>query len=215
MILVLGVKYMKKGIRIILSIIGIIIIIVCTVIQVNLKKADEELQKESEKLSTLTVNTTSGKEIEMEYTHVEENDFYVKIPKEFKQLTYEETIEKYSGDIPDVVFANDENNINVVISLTENEMKNNQIKSYQQSVELLLKNNSEILSKDYYEVDGHNVASIELISKGADTDIYNNMICFSYRDKLVIITFNCTKSLEEEWKPVGKFIIDSLFINKE
>lgn len=205
---------MKKGIRIVASIIGIIIIIVCTIIQVSLKKSDEELKKESEKLSILTIRTTSGKEIETEYTHIEENNFYVKIPKKFRQLTYEESIQKYNGDIPDVVFANDENNINVAISLTENDMSNNQIKSYQQSVESMLKNNSQILNTDYYEVDNHNIASIELISKASDTEIYNNMICFSYENKLVIVTFNCKTSMQEEWKPVGEFIIDSLFFNE-
>ena len=188
---------MKKGIRIVASIIGIIIIIVCTIIQVSLKKSDEELKKESEKLSILTIRTTSGKEIETEYTHIEENNFYVKIPKKFRQLTYEESIQKYNGDIPDVVFANDENNINVAISLTENDMSNNQI-----------------LNTDYYEVDNHNIASIELISKASDTEIYNNMICFSYENKLVIVTFNCKTSMQEEWKPVGEFIIDSLFFNE-
>lgn len=121
----------------------------------------------------------------------------MKIPKEFRQLTYEETIEKYNVYIPDVVFANDENNMNVAISLTENDMSNNQIKSYQQSVESMLKNNSQILNTDYYEVDNHNIASIELISKASDTEIYNNMICFSYENKLVIVTFNCKTSMQE------------------
>ena len=41
--------------------------------------------------------------------------------------------------------------------------------------------------------------------------IENYLTHFSYEDKLVIITFNCTEALRDEWENVGDFIIDSLF----
>ena len=43
-----------------------------------------------------------------------------------------------------------------------------------------------------------------------DTDIYNHMIVFSVDDTLRIVSFNCTKELQENWKEVGEFIIKSL-----
>ena len=55
---------------------------------------------------------------------------------------------------------------------------------------------------------------MKLVSSAYDTNIYNNMLCFSYNGKLVIINFNCTVNLKDEWEKVGDFIIDSLFFDE-
>lgn len=206
---------MKKNKKIIIfAIVCIVIVVACVVVQILLNKDTKKLEEESKKFETLITQTKSGETIETEYIHIEDNKFYIKVPKKFKQLDYETITKKYQGDIPKVVFSNEETTINLAISITNNELKNNQIKSFKEQMENVLKGNSEILETNYYEVDNHNIAKIKLISKGTDTDIYNNMICFSYNDKQVIITFNCTKELQEEWQEVGDFIIDSLFIKE-
>lgn len=205
---------MKKGnktVKVVLGAIFAIIIIACIIIQVVIANEDKKLEKESKKYETLTAQTKSGVQIETEYTHIDENEFYVKIPKTFKQLDYETINKKYSGNVPNVVFSNEETTINIAISITENEMKNEQINDYIQYMEKILKNNSEIVATNYYKEGNHNIGQIRLISKATDTNIYNNMICFSYNDKLVIVTFNCTEELREEWENIGDFVIDSLF----
>jgi len=204
----------KKLGKIVFGVICAIIVAICVIIQIVIKNEDKKLESESQKYETLIVETKSGSQIETEYTHIENENFYLKVPKSFKALDYEAITKKYSGDIPDVVFSNDETTINIAISLTENKMKDNQIKAYKEYMEKLLKDNSEIVSTNYYNVDNHNVGQIELISDATDTRIYNNMICFSYNDKLVIIAFNCTENLREEWNNVGRFIIDSLFFKE-
>lgn len=205
---------MKKGnkiVKIVLGIVFAIIITACIVIQVVIKEDSKKLEKESQKYETLTTQTKSGEQIETNYMHIEENEFYVKIPTTFKQLDYETINKKYNGDVPNVVFSNDETTINIAISITENEMKNDQIESYKEYMEKMLKSNSEIISSNYYKEGNHNIGQIKLISNAVDTKIYNNMIFFSYNDKLVIIAFNCTEELKEEWQNVGDFITDSLF----
>lgn len=205
----------NKTWKIALGIICVVVIVaVCIVVQVVLNKDTERMKEESKKLETLVTQTKSGQTIETEYTHVDENKFYIKVPKTFKQLDYETIIQKYSGDVPKIVFSNEETTINLAISITDNNMKNNQISSYQTYMEGILKNNAEIIDTDYYEVDKHNVGKIKLVTEGVDTDIYNNMICFSYNDKLVIVAFNCTAELREEWQEVGDFLIDSLFFTE-
>lgn len=178
------------------------------------KQKEKELQKESEKLSTMTTTTKSGLKIETEYSNFDDSKFYLKIPKSFKQLDYETITTKYNGDVPNIVFSNDETTINVAVSLNGNEMKNNQIKEFLNIMEKTLKDNSEVLETDLYKIDNHNIGKIKLISKGEDTDIYNNMIFFSYNNELVIITFNCTTELQDEWQSVGDFVIDSLFFKE-
>ncbi len=205
---------MKKGnktVKVVLGAIFAIIIIACIIIKVIIANEDKKLEKESKKYETLTAQTKSGEQIETNYIHIEENEFYVKIPTTFKQLDYETINKKYNGDVPNIVFSNDETTINTAISITENEMKNEQINDYIQYMEKILKNNSEIVATNYYKEGNHNIGQIKLISKATDTNIYNNMICFSYNDKLVIVTFNCTEELREEWQNIGDFVIDSLF----
>lgn len=205
-------KDKKQKRTVIFGIICAVIIGVCLVIQFVIKKEDKELQKE--KLEILTIKTESGIEIETEYYSFNNSKFYLKIPKSFKQLDYETITKKYNGNVPNIVFSNEETTINVAVSLTDNEMSNTQIKSYKEAMENLLKNNSEIITSDLYEVSGHNIGKIKLISNAQDTSIYNNMILFSYNGKLVIVTFNCTTELQKEWQSVGDFIIDSLFFKE-
>lgn len=200
----------EVGMKIFIAI-CIIIVAVCIVIQLIVNNETKQLEKRSEELDTLITQTKGGEQIETQYTHVEDNKFFLKIPTNFYQLDYDTIIQKYSGDIPDIVFSNDEININIVINMTENNMKNDEIVDFNNQMKDIMKNNSEIISTNCYTVDGHNVGQIKLMSNATDTNIYNNMICFSYEDKLVIITFNCTEALRDEWENVGDFIIDSLF----
>ena len=158
----------------------------------------------------MIVKSGGGNNIETEYLHID-NKFYLKIPKNFKQLDYDTIIVKYSGDVPDIVYSNDEININIAISLTENRMRNSQIKEFTKYMENLFEGYTEIVDTNYYTVSNHNVGQIKLTADAIDTRVYNNMIYFSYNDKLVIVAFNCTDKLKDEWSPVGDFIIDSLF----
>lgn len=191
----------KKKIGIVIySIICVVIVAVCLIIQFVIKKEDKELQKEKEKLEILTIKTESGVEIETEYYSFDNSKFYLKIPKSFKQLDYETITKKYNGNVPNIVFSNDETTINVAVSLTDDKMSNAQIKSYKEAMENLLKNNSEIISSDLYEVNKHNIGKIKLISNAQDTSIYNNMIFFSYNDKLVIVTFTVLLNYKKNGK---------------
>ena len=99
---------------VIFGIICAVIIGVCLIIQFVIKQEDKELQKESEKLETLTIKTESGIEIETEYSSFDNSKFYLKIPKSFKQLDYETITTKYNGNVPNIVFSNDETTINFV-----------------------------------------------------------------------------------------------------
>ncbi len=207
-------KNKKKIGLIIFAIVCIVIIAVCVVIQIVIANSLKELEKESKKYETLLTQTLSGNQIETEYTHVDDHKFYIKIPISFKQLDYETIMKKYNGQVPSIVFSNDEITVNVAISMTDNDMSDSQINPYREYMLKLLENNSNIIESNCYKVDNHNVGQIKLISEAIDTNIYNNMIFFSYNGKLVIITFNCTENLREEWQNVGDFIIDSLFFKE-
>lgn len=204
----------KKKVGVILTIVVILIVLVCVVIQVVLNQDTKRLEEEGKKYETLTTETKSGTKVETEYTHIDNEKFYFKVPKDFKALDTETIHQKYTGEVPDVVFSNEETTINLAISMTENKMSDDEIKQYKDYMENLLKDHVEILEAKDETVEGHKVGKIKLISNATDTKIYNNMLFFSYQEKLVIITFNCTEELQEEWSGVGDFLIDSLFFGK-
>ncbi len=205
----------KKKLGITVAVISVVFIVaVLLMVRTMASNHSEELEKESQKLSVSAIETKSGELIETEYTCFDENEFYIKVPTSFKQLDYETILQKYNGDVPDIVFSNEQTTVNVAVSLTDNEMKDSGIGPYKSYIENLLEDSSEIIASDDYEVDGNHIGHIKVLTKAADTDVYNNMIFFSYNDKLVIITFNCTAQLKEEWEQVGDFIIESLFFNE-
>lgn len=206
-------KDKKKG-QIIFAIVVVLIVAVCLIVQFVLNKDTERLKEEGKKYETLTVETKSGKVVETEYTHIENEEFYFKVPKEFKALDVDTINQKYSGNVPDVVFSNDDTTINLAISMTENKMSDSEIKQYREYMENILKSQAEILESKDETIEGHSIGKIRLISEATDTKIYNNMLFFSYHDNLVIITFNCTEELQDEWSEVGDFLIDSLFFGE-
>jgi len=205
----------KKIVTYMLIGISIIILLGCLITQIIIKNDTKKLDKEKEKFETLVAKTKSGTEIETNYTHIDDQDFYIKVPLEFKQLEKETINQKYQGNVPNIVFSNKETTINVVISTTKDEMKNEQIPAFKDQMEKTLKNQGEILEAKTYQIDNHNIGAIKVITNAKDTKIYNDMLFFSYHDKLVIISFNCTEELKEEYKPIGDFITSSLFFSEK
>ena len=84
----------KKKIGIVIySIICVVIVAVCLIIQFVIKNEDKKLQKEKEKLEILTIKTESGVEIETEYYSFDNSKFYLKIPKSTSKAKVEEMLE--------------------------------------------------------------------------------------------------------------------------
>lgn len=163
---------------------------------------------------TLSIENGNGEEITTEYYHIDDNKFFIKIPTNFRTLTATEINKKYSGEVPDTVFANSDNNVNIAISMNDVEVKNEQIKDYLDVMIELLESSSDIIKSDYYEVNEHNVATIKVTTSGGDGEFYNHMMFFSYEDKLVVIAFNCELSERKVWENVGDFVLDSLYFEK-
>lgn len=206
----------KKNIGVIIFVsVCIIFTVACIIVQFFIKQDMKELDKEGEKFESMITETANGTEIETQYIHIEDDKFFVKVPKNFIQLDAETINKKYQGDVPNVVFSSEDTKINVAINQTDVAMSNDQVLEYRKEFESIYKNSAEILETDYYEVNEHNVGKIRMVSQAVDTKIYNNSIFFSYEDKLIIVTFNCTEDLRSEWEEVGNFIIDSLFFGDD
>lgn len=193
----------------------LIIEILCTVligsyivINYGLK---EELFNANKLEDVYQIKTNDGEVIETSWYEFDHGQFSLKTPNDFYALDEDMIKRKYpSENPPSYVLSNDKTTINIVINITDNELKNSQIKSYMSSMENQLSDVADIIDTHFFERDGHEIGSIKFVSKAADTDIYNHMIAFSDNGMLRIVSFNCIKELEDNWKNVGDFIINSI-----
>lgn len=193
---------------------GVVIILALVAIAIGIATTNRGDSSSQSDKSNLVVENGKGEEIKTEYYHVDNNKFFIKVPTDFRALSSAEINKKYSGEVPDTVFANSDNNVNIAISVSDTEVKNDQIEEYLNVMRELLESSSDIISSDYYEVDKHNIATLKVATTGSDGDFYNHMMFFSYEDKLVVIAFNCELSERGNWEKVGDFILKSLYFEK-
>lgn len=203
---------MKKKVGITIAIIAVVIIVAISLgVQYVFRQATEELKQEEEKLNKLNIETKSGENVELEFANFENGEFYLKLPKNFKQMDQETINKKYNnGNPPSFAFMNDASTISIAVSVSDVEMKDEAIGPFVESMKKQLEANSEIIDTSVTEKDGHTIGQIKMLTEGVDTKIYNHMLMFSCNGKFRTVGFNCTKELQEEWQDVGAFIIDSL-----
>ena len=209
-------KQMKKTIIIISIILVIAIVATSLIVQNYFNKKTEELKKEEEILNTFDLTTKSGKAVELEYMNFENGEFYLKLPKEFKQMDEKILKKKYVNENPPTfAYTNKETTVNIAISITNTQMKNEAIETFLETMKAQLGAQYEVIDSNTKEKEEHTIGQIQFISKAADTDIYNYMMIFSCNDKFRVVSFNCTKELQEEWQEVGAFIINSLMFPQD
>lgn len=205
----------KKLYTIIFTVLCLIIIGLCLIVQQYYKKETENLEKESEILNTLDITTLSGNKITTEYLKFEDS-FLLKIPTSFIKMNQNQIKIKYpSGNPPTYVFSNQETTVNVAISMTETPLRDNQVKEYLKTLTKAFSSTYEVIDSSLSQKDNHQIGKISFHSKAIDTGIYNHMMFFSNKGKLTIISFNSTTELEKEWKKVGDFILDSIFFTSD
>lgn len=162
-----------------------------------------------DKLKTLVVETTSGRKVQTEYTLIEGNKFYVKVPTEFNEMGFDNKKARYPLNTPARVYASDDQQVFVTLDLTKEKVNNEEIKNYQNKKVEYYKENATVQTAESFETDGHTVATIEYTEK----DMYYNVAYFSYSGNLGIITFESSMDVIGEWNPVSKFVIDSIYFD--
>ena len=176
----------------------------------------EQQGKELEMLKQEQVETKSGQVIETELCNFEDGEFFVKIPSSFTQMTQEMMAQKYpSGNLPTYVFSNEDGTVNVVLNVTGDSMKDDDIEDFIKTVSAQVAGDSDKVKTSVYEKSGHKIGFVEMVTPAKDTDIYNRMAVFTVGGEMRIVSFNCTVQLQEEWQPVGEFIVESIHFPAE
>ena len=181
----------SKGILIAIIVIAIIAVVAGVVVCVinGCMKNDE----------TVMIENGKGDKVESKYVSLEGYKYRVLVPTSFKTLSAEEIAKDYgTSEAPELVYANEENTVNVAFSKPNNSLKNDEIEEYLNAMKTILGTSMDV------------IGILKIVSELEDEKIYNQMAFFSYDDKLAIVTFNCRDNVRNEWEKVGDSIIDSI-----
>lgn len=166
--------------------------------------------------NNMTVETGTGEKIETQYLGFDDYKFQLKIPKAFHALTEAEIKQKYNNDVPSVVYADQDNSVNIAISITDKDTDNDKIETYLSTTKNLLSMaGSKILDSKVTKQGNHNIGTLQFVTDSPEGKYYNYIAFFSQDGKLASISFNVKDMDREEWLPVADFVINSLDFTKE
>ena len=158
-----------------------------------------------------SLETGKNEKLDAKYISIDDLKYRILVPADFKSLSAEEIAKDYgTSEAPELVYANEENTVNVAFSKPNNSLKNDEIEEYLNAMKTILGTSMDVISANMVEKDGHNIGILKIVSELEDEKIYNQMAFFSYDDKLAIVTFNCRDNVRNEWEKVGDSIIDSI-----
>lgn len=203
---------MNKTVKILLGILIIIVVAVASYFitySVTTYFLDKQNVQEQHNIAEYTVGDQKIHTMICEIN----NEFELEVPDTFTKMD-EETLEaKYPLESrPGLVYTNDEANINVAISITTNEMTDDQIEQYLEVYRGLFGESEtiDLIRCETVEQNGMKTGRVEMITPAVDTNIYNNMCFFQIDNKQVIVSFNCKESQMEDWKDMSNVIINSI-----
>lgn len=175
-----------------------------------INKDTEKLKEESEIYETLDITLKNKEVVKTKYYNIDDGSFFIKIPESFTPMDEEIIHLKYPSDNrPSIVYTNEETTMNVAVSLSDVSIKDNQIGEYLETLKDTFKEFKDVKTNSFKR-DDHTLGEISFTSTATDTEIHNHMLVFSNHEKLAIVTFNCTKELEENYKDLGDFIVNSI-----
>lgn len=191
----------------------IIILLAITVFMVTGCASQSSEENSNEKVENTAFETSQGT-VEIENRSILSDEIEIMLPMEFGEMSEEAAKEKYPAEErPTLIYTNDDGSVNVAFSYTANACKEEDIPQYFN----VLKENMQktITVKEWYSdsvenQNGIKIAKLEFLTPAVDTDIYNLMYLVSLDDRLLICSFNSTKELMDEWKPIGEAIMGSI-----
>lgn len=196
---------MKKALKYIISITLFALIIGCS----------EESTGTTEESSPEQTFQVGEEEIVLKPKMVLEDQLSMLIPEEFDIMAEEIAQIKYPSERrPPIIYTNEASSINVVLNYLEDEIKNKQIEEFHTSVEGMFQNlypSAEWLSAEVIQNDaGKNIGVLELVTPTIDGEVYNLIHFMELDGRVLMVSFNCTDQEMEDWKPIGKEIMNSI-----
>jgi hypothetical protein len=136
------------------------------------------------------------------------------LPSGFKLMSPDALARKYpNANRPSAAYTNEAMNVNVTLGHTAHRVTAAQLApAFEQMVAGFRTTypTATWFRSGMRDINGRRFFVMEIRTPAADTEVRNIMVGTSLDDRLLMITFNATKALEQEWMPVGNRIIESI-----
>jgi hypothetical protein len=135
------------------------------------------------------------------------------VPAEFKPVTVEMMDKKYPGKQPDLVLSDDNAEVNIVASRTNQLLQSSQMEAYKDFMIASLKKShpdAQWLDNGVKTINGKRVGYFKMLSNVADQKIFVYYFFTDMDGRALIMTFNCTEKLLPAWKQAADNIVSSL-----
>ncbi|GKX57355.1 hypothetical protein SOASR030_34670 [Leminorella grimontii] len=154
-------------------------------------------------------------QVEMENQKIPSQGISINVPKGFTPMDEAMKKVKYpSENRPAVVFTDERGKVNVALSAGKAPLKAEQLNTYKDYMLQAMRNYHP--AAESVTIDGNRKAwLIHFTSKAIDTDIHNAMLVTSYKDKMVLVAFNCTADLWSTYKSSVKASLLSIKFDEQ
>jgi hypothetical protein len=139
------------------------------------------------------------------------------VPDYFKPMTAYAITQKYpnSGQIPNLVLTDEQNEVNIIMALTPQPIASSQIGQYKDFMISSLKKthaDAKWLDNGVKTINGKNIGYFKMITNAADKKLFVYYFFTDMDGKVLLFTFNCTETLLPRWKETADAIMASLKI---
>ncbi|MCA9006363.1 MAG: hypothetical protein KDA70_13920 [Planctomycetaceae bacterium] len=165
-------------------------------------------------LPPLSEKTVDG--IRLQPRTLLDGDLQLLIPEGFTLMSEKNIKLKYPSERrPTLVFSNVSGSVNVAINYTTNSMSQGRINRFHRDLEEMFQ--KQFPTATWYQsgvadINGRKWALLNLTTPAADIDVHNLMVGTTLNRRLLLVTFNVTKDLEEMWLNPGQAVIQSLSV---
>jgi hypothetical protein len=136
------------------------------------------------------------------------------VPQEFTLMSREMISKKYPrGNPPSLVFTNTQTTINVALDHNAFRVTVDELVKAKQAIRDAFAASfptAQWFRDEVRSIKGRQFFLLDVRTPAVDTDVRNILVGTSYEGRLLVITFNVTKALEETWVPIGNRIIESV-----
>jgi hypothetical protein len=166
--------------------------------------------------ATLFVGTVSAEAPALERRRVLGNRLTLLVPTTFSLMSDDLRTRKYpSTNRPDFVLSNAGTTVNVAVGHRPERLPVTAVREAHKAIETTFRNlypSATWYRSELVRLHGREWFLLDLRTPAADTEIRNIIVGTSLDDRLLLVSFNATRQLEDEWVPIGNRIIQSIVV---
>lgn len=146
------------------------------------------------------------------------NRLKVAVPPDFQVMDDEMLRLKYPTERrPTLVLTNPAGSINIAINHTQNGMAESKVASTHSAIDRMFKNlhpSATWFRSEVTRINGRAAFVLDLRTPAIDTEVRNIMVATHLDDRMLLLSFNCTRELEAQWEPIGQKIASSMTVTE-